>query len=585
MLAQAVLVRALGDQVAAAAVELPRKHIQGKGKPVAVDFHGIGPVHLHPLVLPIQVKSLPGRPLDKFRPSHDMGRGMGWRTVLQGPDRLGHAHAHEIPDGAAHKPGMGIDLVPIVIHASATVAGDGEVFVHERGTHVGRVDPAADLMLQRRRIAWTDDILGRMDPRIAAIHPETRGIQTLAFPDHLRDIGSFAALVTGAPEKDAGMVAIPKDHAPHPFPIHRRKPGHVAHEFRRMGFIPGLVDDVQAIFVRQLQILVYRWIVGSADTIEIEPLEDLHVPPNHFLRHPVPQLGMLHVGALGTHFQGLAIQVEHTVPDLRLLEADLLGDLIHGPAIRIHQGEGQIIQVGRFRTPFQRSDDFFAERDPPGSLGRYRERDRGHPGDGLSLPEHGRLQPITSGSGRIAAHIHIHGKVAVPVIRAEVCHNLPVPDPSLGRGVHRHVVKDTGQAPVILALQVIAVAVFENQHRQLVFPGLHIGGHIVLGRFLRSLVIAHERTVHPDETGRRHFLETEENLFSFPTPRHVERRPIGTGRVVVHRSKGYLHGKRIVIAGQAKGIRRRNVPEQGLTVSLHLPVGGDFDAPPFPVVV
>ena len=131
--------------------------------------------------------------------------------------------------------------------------------------------------------------------RIAAIHPEARGIQSLAFLDHLRDILAFTALVAGAPKQDTGVVAVPKDHLLHPLQVHFPELRHIGRVFGGVGFIPGLIDDEEAVFVGQIQILVHRRIVGGTHAIEIKAFEDLHILPDGGLVHRMTQLRMLHV--------------------------------------------------------------------------------------------------------------------------------------------------------------------------------------------------------------------------------------------------------------------------------------------------
>ena len=156
---------------------------------------------------------------------------------------------------------MGVDDLPEIVHGAAAITGHGEVLVHEGRTHVLGIQPIADLVLDRDGIAGADDILGRMLRRIAAVHPEARGIQTLAFHNHFRDVIAFAALVAGAPEQDAGVVTVPQYHLLHPFPVHLRKLRPVGHVFRSMRLIAGLVDHVEAVFVSQVQVFVHGRIV------------------------------------------------------------------------------------------------------------------------------------------------------------------------------------------------------------------------------------------------------------------------------------------------------------------------------------
>ena len=334
-LAQAKLVFALREQIAAGDVVLPGQDVQREREAFAVDLQRIGPVQLDPLILLVQVDGLSRAPLHQLRLAHQMG-GDGVRgLVLQRPDALGEAGAHEIPDGAAHELGIGIDDLPEIVHRAAAVAGDRDVFIHERGTHVLGIQSITQFELHGDRIARAHDIFGRMLGRIAAVHPIARGIERLAFLDDLGDVLPLSAFIACTPEQHTGMVAIPEHHTAHPLAVHFLEFGQAARVFGSMGLIPGFVDDVQAVLVGEIQILVHGRIVGSSYSVEIELLEDFKIAAYHLLGHHMAQSRMLHMGALGIHFDGLPVQVEDAIPDFGLLEADPLVHLVHDLSGRV----------------------------------------------------------------------------------------------------------------------------------------------------------------------------------------------------------------------------------------------------------
>ena len=194
------LIVTLREEITAGNVVLPGQDVQRKGQFVTGNLHGIGPVHLHPLVLLVEIDGFSGRALDQFGLAHDMSGNRVRRLVLQRTDRLFETRADEIPDGTAHELGMRVDHLPEIIHGAAAVTGDRQIFVHEGRTHVLGIQAVADFMFDRDGIARADDILGGMLGRIAAVHPETGRIQALAFLDYFRDVIAFTTLVTGAPE-------------------------------------------------------------------------------------------------------------------------------------------------------------------------------------------------------------------------------------------------------------------------------------------------------------------------------------------------------------------------------------------------
>ena len=91
-----------------------------------------------------------------------------------------------------------------------------------------------------------------------------------------------------------------------------------------MCLVSGLVENIETVLVRELEIAVDRRIVRSTHPVEIELLEYLHIPPYSGLVHLVSGLGMLHVGIDGLDLDGLAVQQEDPVLDLGFLETYLL---------------------------------------------------------------------------------------------------------------------------------------------------------------------------------------------------------------------------------------------------------------------
>ena len=124
LLLEAELVLALGDEVSAAGVVVPRQEVEGEGKSGAGDLDSVSPVHLDPLVLLVQVDGIAVRALDEPGLAHDMRGNVVAGLVLEGADRLVETDADEVPEGSAHRLRMRIDDIPVVVHATAAVSGD-----------------------------------------------------------------------------------------------------------------------------------------------------------------------------------------------------------------------------------------------------------------------------------------------------------------------------------------------------------------------------------------------------------------------------------------------------------------------------
>ena len=490
---------------------------------------------------------------------------------------------------------MLIDFAPEIVEVPAAVAGYGDVFIHEGRTLVVLVHSVRDLVLQRDRIARTDDVFRIVLRRISAVHPETGGIVFLAFFDHFGNVGALAALVAGAPEQHAGMVAVAKDHLAHPLLIHGDEIRNGRHIFRRVGLVAGLVDNIQAILVREVQVLVDGRVVGRTHCVEIELLEDLHVLTDSGLVHRMAQFGMLHVGALGDHLERLSVD------DFGFLEADAFCDLVHDAAGRIMKRHGEVVEVGRFRRPLLRGSDAGAQGD---SFAPARGDGDGillHPGNLFSVT--GDLGGQTVPGNSCVIRLQVDGQAQVGVRKSfiKVRDDLPVADAGLRRGKDGDVVKDAGEAPVILAFQIVAVAVLQDQHGHGIAAWFDIWCDIVFRGLLRALVVAHFLPVDPDERGGGHLFEADEDPVAIPGGREIEGGPVGAGRIIIHRHVRYGHAERCgrgcrshlrsphrhVLHGRRHHVRlegRADVAEERLSVAHHFPVGRHLDEGPFPVV-
>ena len=116
------------------------------------------------------------------------------------------------------------------------------------------------------------------------------------------------------------MVAVSEHHAAHTLLIHAKVLVISRHLYSGMGLITCFIDDEQPIFIRQLQIFVYGWIMGSTHCIEVKLFQYFKVFANHLFRHGMSHLGMLHVTILCIYLQGNAIEIKSLAYNLCLLE-------------------------------------------------------------------------------------------------------------------------------------------------------------------------------------------------------------------------------------------------------------------------
>ena len=133
----------------------------------------------------------------------------------------------------------------------------------------------------------------------------------------------------------------------------------------------------------------------------------------------------------------------------------------------------------------------------------------------------------------IASDAYLDVQVGISVILVQIGSHIPVEQTGLGRGIEINIVEDACQAPVVLTLEIKAVAVFDDLHGQRVTAFLQILCNIVLGRLLSSLVVAHFLTVDPQKRCRCHLLKTQKDLLSIPVGGNSEGGAVGTCWVVV----------------------------------------------------
>ena len=99
----------------------------------------------------------------------------------------------------------------------------------------------------------------------------------------------------------------------------------------------------------------------------------------------------------------------------------------------------------------------------------------------------------------IASDGHIDVQVRIAVILVQVGCHIPVEQTGLGCGIEPDIIEDSCQAPVVLSLQIKAVAIFDNLHSQRVATFLQKACDVILGRFLGAFIVAHLLTVNPQK--------------------------------------------------------------------------------------
>ncbi len=142
------------------------------------------------------------------------------------------------------------------------------------------------------------------------------------------------------------------------------------------------------------------------------------------------------------------------------------------------------------------------------------------------------------------------------------------------QGIQVDAAVDACHAPMVLILQEAAIAPADHLGGQEVLARVHQLGDVKLGRQARSLAIADQLAVDPEIERRLDALKAQNDAAPLPIVRHIERRAIEAGRVVVLRN-----------VGRRVGDRHLDIGIDRLVKPLHGPVAGHLDGVPIGSIV
>ena len=132
---------------------------------------------------------------------------------------------------------------------------------------------------------------------------------------------------------------------------------------------------------------------------------------------------------------------------------------------------------------------------------------------GLALPVEA---DVDAGRAEIVLHRRAHREIAQVVLRANQNINIA---------------ENAAHAQLVLVLQVAAVAPFQHEYGQLVFPFLHIGGDFKLARAVGNLAVTHKLPVHPHIEAGIHAFKVQVRALLALLFREEEGRAVGAAGV------------------------------------------------------
>ena len=507
-----------------------------------------------------------------------------------------------VPDEAALQAVVRADRLPVVGEAAAAVAHRVRVLAHDVGAVVLVFLDVADHRVLDGRIHRVHDVreavrdrrtenAGVLEP--AAVHralvvERARGVG-LADPVGEREVVlADAALVAERPEDHGRVVPVAHHHARAALEP-RVAPGVVMRERRvvRVGLDVGLVHEVDAVLVAQVEPAGLVRVVAAADGVEVEALEELHVQLVRLRRDELAvhlvELVAVHAADLGRP----AVHEELAVFDADVAEADALRDDLERPALEVAQRDDERVEVRHLGAPRRdarqaRLDHGLAEVRAPVVGLRAGRKLRAGDGAALRVEELRVERPVVV---RVVDLLRVPG---VDVGGGGVVGLEPDPEraggllcPPVPARADRHVADveralrvEVGRAvdaelhPVVLVLDVALRAPAHAQHRELVAALADELREVELRRELRIGGHADERAVDVVPRLRLRGADVEDRAALLPALRQDERRAQDRAGVLVRHA-------------------RRVVPERHLHVrvvrvgeALRAEVAGDVDLRP-----
>ena len=330
-----------------------------------------------------------------------------------------------------------------------------------------------------------------------------------------------------------------------------------------------LVDDIDAVFVGQLEEQGVRRIVGGADRVYVVFLAEADVALD-LLRGQTEAVARMRVVVVDAVELDLPVIEQETVlVNLGDPEADTLPDAAGRRFIV------QIVEDGRFRGPFLHGQIFKAA---GGAAAPGRDRDAAP--DPVTGERKGDLR-LRVGQGRYFQKIEI---------LSLVCSGVDVGNVGRVGDVQEHVPENTVVPEHILALQIAAVAPAVHDGQKLVLSLAEPAGEVELGGVVRALGIADEGSVEIEIQTARHAEEGDHEMLAGIL--HAQHLPIDADEVVFLARILPPRGDALVSADPAEhpadffrgrylrgiiGELIADVQIKGAVVTAHLPAGGHVD--------
>ena len=427
-----------------------------------------------------------------------------------------NAVVHVLPDKPALIQRLFVGVLGVVGDAAAAVAHGVAVLAHDKGLFRVLCQKLFDVCHRGIHLAFHIGSGGVFPvPENALVVHKAAGVGAAEIFAHLPQGLAAVALVTAGPDEDGRVVFVPLQHGfgtgKHIFPPLRACTGQgppvgaVCAQFLpcAVALQIGLPDDIQAVFIAELQETGVVRVVAGAHGVDVVGLEIFHIPQHFFPADSTPGLAAPLVAVDTLEHDALAVQKHLAVFQLKLAQTDFQSGTLHESTL-VQQGNFCLVQVRLFGAP---------------QGGMLHRKGKGnvlhillHVRVGFALAEHhtavvfGRLSHL--GGLLLAIKHHRHrSRAADLAIKGDggagkiICKTLLYKDileVKLRLCEQLHGAEQAAHAPEILILQPAAGGETVHLHGQGVLAGMDGGGHVKFRGGEGILGVADVNAVAPD---------------------------------------------------------------------------------------
>ncbi|GJC98785.1 hypothetical protein ColKHC_07611 [Colletotrichum higginsianum] len=442
----------------------------------------------------------------------------------------------------------------------------------------GPVAHGVDVLAQHERLApvplggLVDDVVGGgvhaavdvggAGAAVALVVDEAGLVDALDDVVHVLVVGAVEGLVAEGPQDDGGVVLVALDHLPRAvlvglapvWVVGGPVAGVVAEDAEAVALEIGLVEDPDAELVSQVVQARVVDVVGGADAVDVEMLHQQQVVLEELIGHGAARVRVMLVAVDAAELDWVTIDAEDALDELGATEADALDQAA------VFEVEHEGVQVGSLGSPLVRVLDADVE-------AVVAVKDLHVLSDKLAV---GVEELHVDVGAALQLDVDPEGGVLVVVIKESV--DVVVDRMELGKGVQVDVPEDAAEPPLVLVLEVGAVApLVDLDGEHVVLADFDEVRDVELAGVAGALGVADLLAVDPDGEGGINTLEAEPQLVVGKVVPNLERRHVSAALVIIVGDVGSVDGPGEVEIGVLRA----------LAVSLALPHAGDDDVVPF----